>query len=244
MTAWESSNRLKPGWRDLVSLVFPKSCLGCGERIDEGWLCEECYDRIEFTSGLLCPRCGSPMQEGGTCVHCKTMKYRFDYAASVFPFDDMIRNLIHEMKYYGLSTIADCLIEKSAEFLMLYRPFDMRIDLVSPIPLHRVRRRERGYNQADRYAEGVAKAMGWRYCPDLLRRSRYTRTQTSLNREERKTNLTDAFVTNEDVFDKTILLVDDVFTSGSTASSAAGALKDAGARIVNVLTIARAGYQT
>ncbi len=169
------------------------------------------------------------------------MNYRFDFAASVFPFDKMTQKIIHEMKYHDLPTIADCLIEKSVAFLMHYRPFDMHIDYVSPIPLHSVRRRHRGYNQADRYAKGVAQTMGWKYNPDLLKRCRYTQTQTSLNRNERKTNLKDAFVTHSDVYGKTILLVDDVFTSGSTASSAAGALKDVGARIVNVLTIAKAG---
>ncbi len=240
MTALVSSIRSKPGWADLLSLIFPRTCLGCGERIVNGWLCDECYEHLETESGTLCAKCGSKLAGDGTCSHCREMRYRFDGAASVFPFDNTMRNLIHALKYDGLYSISDCLIEKSVEFLMHYRPLEMRIDVVSPIPLHRVRRRHRGYNQAERYAKAVAKAMGWQYRPKLLERSRYTMTQTSLNRSERKENLSQAFVAREDVTGKTVLLVDDVFTSGSTASSAAGVLKDAGAKIVNVLTIARA----
>jgi ComF family protein len=118
---------------------------------------------------------------------------------------------------------------------------DWPIDLVVPIPLGKKRRRERGYNQVALVAMPLAASLEWPYVPQALKRTRDTRSQVGLSYEERRENITNAFVADARlVRDRAVLLMDDVATTGATLSAAASALNAAGARKIFALTLARA----
>jgi len=187
-----------------------------------------------------CPKCGTPMQDE-ICETCMHGALNFDFSRSILQYGEVIRSLIHRMKYSGSRRSARRIGGIMREYVRdnkEYRGFD----LVTAVPLHRVRRRERGYNQSELLAREVAQELGIPYRETAGRRY-YTRSQTTLSRSQRLQNLSGAFrpLKADKFAGKRIILVDDVFTTGTTVSELAGCLKQAGAQSVAVLTACRAG---
>ena len=145
------------------------------------------------------------------------------------------------MKYDEMTKVAKFLGEQTVHYLNKLQPFD-KIDLIAPVPLHKVRKRARGFNQAELLTCEISEQMNWLHVPHLTLRNRFTETQTKLGRKDRQKNVSGAFTLNInfDIQGKNILLVDDVFTTGATVNSISSLLKDNGASKVYVLTIARA----
>ena len=227
--------------KTFIGLFLPKICLGCDKQLlrNEDFLCSNCTNSITFLENI-CPICGAPETEHG-CKVCGNHKFFFDKARSVFIFSTTIQKMIHEFKYNEMTRIAKIFGKLSQEYFEKYQPFDY-IDYIIPVPLHRVRKRSRGFNQAELLAREISKRMNWEYLPNLIKRKRFTETQTKLNREQRKENVSFAFKINPEysIKGKNILLVDDVFTTGSTTNSIAAVLKGEQVNKVYVLTIARA----
>ena len=161
----------------------------------------------------------------------------FDRAASFGSYDGALRSLIHLLKYAGMRPLAPGLSRLMDRAL----PIDDRYDLIVPVPLHWQRRWRRGFNQAELLAREVSKH---RRIPILnaLRRNKSTATQAALTSAGRRRNMAGAFQARSgvDLRQQRILLIDDVFTTGATASACALALKKAGAETVSLLTLARA----
>ncbi len=226
---------------NLLDLAIPPSCLVCGTRIDDQKeiLCSDCESRISMVSGDCCPKCGAVFS-GSECSNCARESFAFDATDSLFRYAGSIKDLIHQLKYNGYVSPAGYLALHLADYLQGNEDLH-EYDLVCPIPLHRVRKRERGYNQSELIAYAAAKLADLPYAQPL-KRSHYTRSQTMLSRENRKKNLHGAFrVTNpKAVKDKKVILVDDVFTTGSTLHEAAKELKAAGASKVAAITVAKA----
>lgn len=152
-------------------------------------------------------------------------------------FDGPLRHAIHGLKYRRLSALAEPLGDELARFWLRG---SMPVDIIVPVPLHPERQRERGYNQADLLARRVGRATGAPVQANVLRRTRVTAVQMSLNAAERKANVSGAFVADAaSARDATVLVVDDVCTTGSTLDACAIALKEAGARRTLGLTLAR-----
>jgi ComF family protein len=149
--------------------------------------------------------------------------------------------LIHALKYKDLIRIVSLFQQYLVRFVT-HNLANEQVDIVTPVPIHRVRQRSRGYNQAELISNAVADILQKPHLPHLLRRRRYTKTQTKLNREERKLNVTNAFSIKKGIGiqGKNILLVDDVFTTGSTVNSISSILKEEGCKKVFVLTISHA----
>jgi ComF family protein len=149
--------------------------------------------------------------------------------------------MIHSLKYRGVAELADPLARLLAQLLVRDFP-GRRWDLVVPVPLHRVRQRERGYNQSALIAQRLAGMLGWPFDGRLIRRTRPTRSQTHLSRAERLVNVTGAFSCADPprVRGLQVLLIDDVHTTGSTLNETAKALKEAGAAGVFALSATRA----
>lgn len=142
------------------------------------------------------------------------------------------------MKYRGNVAFGEALALQLLEFV---RSLSWNVDLVIPVPLGKKRRKERGYNQVALVAEPLAYAMDWSYAPAALWKARETRSQVGLNISQRKENVEKAYQSDRGiVMRKSILLMDDVATTGSTIVSCTDALRDAGAQDIYVLTIARA----
>lgn len=180
----------------------------------------------------FCPKCGEPaVAIEGLCGPCRKGEHTFDLARSAVLFTDTFREIIHHLKYSDRVSLGGPLGEILKDCLDR-EPFTGEI--IIPVPLHRKRERERGFNQA----ELIAARLGRPVASRLLRRRKNTPSQTGLTRNERKRNLASAFEVRGKV-EGAVIVVDDVYTTGSTMNEIARTLKLAGAERVEVLTVAR-----
>lgn len=232
-----------------ADLLFPNPCLNCGTRIGSGqrYLCQECYDNLPVVKKATCSYCGLYFENIDerisfrTCPVCSSEEYHFDRSRYVLEYDETVQALIHNFKYYNMTGVARLLSRLMISWLEEHRPFPV-IDFITPVPLHSVRKRERGYNQSELLTKPIASYFGWTYKPKLLTRVRYTKSQTQLKGKERKENVIKAFSIDKipTLKDSNILLIDDVFTTGATVNAISKELKNYQACKVYVLTAARA----
>ena len=224
-----------------IDLFFPRICFSCEIRLleEEKILCSDCEDSLQFLTGI-CEICGSP-ENPSACPVCNSNEFVFDKARSIFFFNATVQNLIHELKYNEMKRIAKYLEEYVSKYLSIFQPFE-NIDIIAPVPLHKVKKRARGFNQAEFLSKEISRHMNWVHISNLVLRNRFTDTQTKLDRKQRQENVSDAFIINTkfEIKDKNILIVDDVFTTGSTVNSICKLLKKNHADRIYVLTIARA----
>ena len=201
------------------SLLLPSSCAGCrfpltGE--ESSPLCSDCFKQLPWRSST-----------------------RFDPMISPFRYEGIAKELIAQLKYHGRLSVAPFLGQILGETVLQRLGADPA-DAVVPVPLHPVRLRERTFNQAQLLAQQLANNLHLPCRPDLLIRRKPTRPQSDLSRQERQRNVAEAFSIQPDPLIRSmrLLLVDDVFTTGATASVCAKLLKEAGAASVTVVTLA------
>jgi ComF family protein len=234
--------------KTLLDILFPPRCHFCKAFIPNACdlhLCAACLEGCSLISSPLCTVCGIPFHtEGGedhTCGGCISQPPHFTAARAATLFDGPVRELIHRFKYNGRVQHCRPLALLAARQL---GPFveEFSADLLVPVPLHVKRLRQRGFNQA--VLLGGILARQWRipFSRTNLRRIRWTEPQINLSAAERGANVRGAFSVRDPSLlrDKRIILVDDVFTTGSTVAECAGVLLKADAAAVYVLTIARA----
>jgi ComF family protein len=230
----------------LFSLFFPDDCRIC-KRALTGWtrvpVCADCLAApVPLEAEYFCASCNTPfinaypLDEQGICAACRSGLRGFDSAASFGFYEGPLRSLIHLFKYSGMKPLAKPL----AALLDRALPADERFDAVVPVPLHWRRKLDRGFNQAELLARGVAKRRNI-VLVNALRRGKATETQAGLAMAGRRLNVAGAFRIRPkaDVKAKRILLIDDVMTTGATARACASVLIRAGARSVSLLTLAR-----
>jgi len=232
----------------LLDLFLPRRCAGCRNtwlRSAEGFWCERCRAGLPWITHPLCPRCGRPYPASAPspdhpCGDCLHGAYPFDSARSATLYTGVVRDRIHQLKFGCRIEWAPALAELLAD--TWGRAPLPEVRLILPVPLHLKRLQERGFNQSGLLAKTLAKRLGLPFSHDLLRRERWTEPQTRLSRRERLTNVKGAFRVKDAmrVEGKSILIVDDVFTTGTTLSECARALKKGGAAEVHALTVARA----
>jgi competence protein ComFC len=216
--------------------VFPPDCPGC-ESVGERF-CEKCRDSVEPMHGPLCSVCGEPVREAGLCVDCLTEPPDFDALRAYTLFDGTIRNALHRLKYRNDISMGDVLAPYLVDLLSHQ---NWPVDLVTAVPLSKKRQRSRGYNQAERIARPFAVRIHKPYYANAIHRVVDTRSQIDLSLTERRENVSGAFYANSMVVGlKSVIIIDDVSTTGSTISECARALKEAGAERVYALTVARA----
>ena len=229
---------------EVLALAFPPACAACGDLLEEDApFCPPCSLATEPVPLPGCPRCGEPVEEVGPCGRCRFRPPPFRAAHAAFVHTGPLARAIHRFKYEGHSALAlplaRALAAEAAPWLETLQRRGPPPSLV-PIPLHRWRLIRRGYDQAALLTRGLARATGLFLQPGLLRRIRPTRRQVGLTEAERTENVHGAFAVNGPLPDAPVLLVDDVLTTGATARAASDALREAGARWVYVLTLARA----
>jgi len=209
---------------------FPvcERCLREPEPLDADYFCISC--RTPFVNSF-------PLDSEGRCALCRSGLRAFDAAYSFGSYGGSLRELIHLLKYQGMQPLARPL----GAYLLRSLPRDEAFDAIVPVPLHWWRRWNRGFNQSELLARALSRSTG---IPvrDALRRTRPTASQAGLSNTARRRNMVQAFRCRREIAvrGKRILLVDDVMTTGSTATACARALKGAGATRVAVLTVARA----
>lgn len=231
--------------RRLLDSVLPPLCLSCNEIVAEpGALCATCWPGFSFISAPHCTRCGVPFTEeiGGDaqCGACLRRPPRFRRARAALVYDDKSRQLVLPFKHGDRTDMA-----RTCGGWMARAGSDLlaEAELIAPVPLHWRRLFTRRYNQALLLARAAARASRGRLVPDLLQRARWTGSQAGLKADERRKNVRRAFELHPrwvtSVRDRTVLLVDDVLTTGATVEACTLALQRAGARHVDVLTLAR-----
>lgn len=229
----------------LLYVFFPKTCFACQKDLpfgDKGWLCAECFSKIGPLEAA-CKRCGAPLKNGGAhCYECKgadAKKFACSIIRSALAFSEPVRKLIHGYKYTNHKYLADYFAGFMKDAFNKEKEFK-GVNLITAIPLHKKRFRARGYNQSALLAETLAKNIGVEYSLSILIRTKNTKTQTKLSKRERAQNMVGAFdCPSGGAKGKTILLVDDVCTTGATLEAAARALKACGAKKVFALVLAR-----
>lgn len=228
----------------ILDWLYPRhiKCIFCNEELDENShndTCVDCLSKLPFIKSP-CPRCGGERNENndGVCLNCKTNNFDFSIARSVFVYTDDIVKVIHKYKYNYLK----CLSEPLSGFMSDYfATSDLSADFITAVPLHENRLKERGFNQSELLARALGTKFNIKYldlCVKIVDNSR----QASLGFAERKANVKGAYKIKGEykktIKDKTIMIVDDVYTTGATTSEIARVIKDAGARDVVVFTLA------
>lgn len=234
------------GLKNLFDFILPKRCLLCGKVISsEDSLCADCFDQIKFITAPYCRHCGRPLVghkddvQGLCCVECLGRKSPFRLCRSAIEYDDYSKKIILDFKF------ADHLENRKLLARWLYMAgrdiFDLGADLIIPVPLHFTRLIKRKYNQSAILANELALISHIDVDCRVLKKIRYTLPQVQCNGKQRVTNIKNAFDISkpEKIKGKRIILIDDVYTTGSTLKECAKVLLKAGAKSVDTLTVAR-----
>lgn len=233
----------------LIEIIYPKACVACksklkGKSAVNDLICVPCWDKIARNIPPFCYRCGRHLERRSlnkhVCPACVKKTLHFDRAFSPCVYDGVIKELIHIFKYRSKDYLGQPLSMLMIEFIKEYDVPLNFIDFIIPIPLHKTRFREREFNQAQILSSHIAREFKKDTLDGVLIRHNQTKTQTDLDHQERFMNIRGSLslTDKKEIKGKNILLVDDVLTSGATSSEAASVLKDAGAGIVFVLTLA------
>ena len=230
----------------LFNLVFPEECRICESPLRNATripVCLACLSQPKpLQAEFFCKGCrtpfvdSSPLDEASLCAVCRQSLVNFDSAYSFGSYEGHLRSLIHLFKYGKVESLSHPL----GKLLLRTLPVDHRCDVIVAMPMHWRKRWERGFNQAELLAAPIAKRYGLKLSASLSR-SRLTKSQAGLTEAERRENLKGSFEVKcpEQIANKWVLVVDDVFTTGATLRAAAEALKKAGALHVSALTLAR-----
>lgn len=232
----------------LEEIIYPCYCLICHKRIHnaktQDSLCANCIEKLSPHSAPFCVKCGRKItgffSHEHMCKSCPKTHFHFDRAWAGYAYEGTIKEMLNYFKYKHKIKLGRALARIMIDFVKEYRLPIGSCDYVIPIPLSPARLREREFNQAHILAKDIARYLKLQLLDKSLKRIRNTKSQTELDNLARWKNIQGAFkLKAPDVIkDKTILLIDDVLTTGATASEAAKTLKSAGASAVFVLTLA------
>ncbi|MBI5180418.1 MAG: ComF family protein [Nitrospirae bacterium] len=241
--------------KNLLNFLLPPTCHICKLPIkgySNPYICRICWKKIRLIDDPVCPCCGLPFKSEVAlikspdflCGECREKRRYFTKAIAVGVYEGTLSEAIHILKYQKRQAMAKYLNAMVTDVL-LQRLFDS--DIIIPVPLHKKRLSERGFNQSLLIAHHISKRFSIPLCIDGLQRIRWTRPQIELTKEERLKNVRGAFVVGAGfkpvptIKGKKIILVDDVYTTGATVNECAKVLKKGGAKDVVVFTIARVG---
>ncbi len=236
---------LRKGSASLLDLLYPSHCIHCERRLsaeEKEGLCPSCLSQIPKNIPPFCPTCGRSYRgtKGASrCGGCEGKVFPYDRLWFVAPYEGVLREALHTLKYKGRKPIAvslaQLLIDFAKETLVSFK-----YDAVLAIPLARNKERERSFNQSALFAERVSEALAVPSSSGGLVRVRETAPQTTLTKTERFANLQEAFRVKDPRYaGKNLLLIDDIVTTGATVFSASKTLRTSGAKTISVLTLAR-----
>lgn len=227
-----------------LDLLFPPVCVGCG------WpghpLCPTCAQTVQPIGDAICARCGRhQMRPVASCVGCVCGQgSALDLVRTAGVHADVLREAIRALKYDGRTDLAEPLANYLWATHMRPPWIDLHIDAVVPAPLHAQRFADRGYNQAELLARHFCGRVGLSLETGWLTRTRETQQQVHLSAAERRVNVADAFAASPAVRGRALLIIDDVFTTGSTMHACAEAAKRAGAHAVYGMALASPAFHS
>lgn len=226
----------------LLDWIYPRRCAFCDELLGrkEHGICGKCRKKIPLPiQEPRCKKCGKPLtvSEREYCHDCSKFEQMYDSGRGIFLYRDPLKQSLMRFKFDGRKEYGDFL----GELLCVYgRDFILQIqpEVILPVPIHKKKRNVRGYNQAEILAEKISRGFSIPIRTDLVLRKKFTKAQKELNRKERKKNLEQAFVVRREAGQyKRVLIVDDIYTTGSTVNAIAGKLKRQGVEQVCFLAL-------
>ncbi len=224
------------GFWTTLDWIYPPECASCDE---PGFrICKVCEDKITYLEGSFCRRCGEPIRNGlPLCEVCQINLPPYTALRSLAWYDGVIRACIQDLKYNQNQGLG---VWFAVRLSALFKAEGWHADFVVPVPLSKLRMKERGYNQAALIARSLAASLQLPYKPYGLIRPVDTRSQVGLSAEQRHQNVAGAFKAEPAVVrDKSILVIDDVMTTGATLNAVSHTLFGVGAKAVYCLTVAR-----
>ena len=234
--------RLKRFIEWLKNLMFPSGycCIVCDRELQDAgqyWMCDRCIKELPRNNGKLCIRCGEQILNTSAivCLNCKSSAPAFTQAFAPLLYKPPVSNLIRGLKYDNKRYLAEAL---GGFILTSYIENNLSCDFVVPVPLHLDRQRERGYNQSELLCGKLAEVIKLPIRTDIMERTKNTLSQADLEKQDRIKNVEEAFkvVNKKACKNAIILLVDDVYTTGSTLNACAKSLFKAGANKVYCIT--------
>ncbi|MDO5293288.1 MAG: ComF family protein [bacterium] len=231
-------------YKNIIGLIYPQRCPICEKIVlpKGAFICSECYDKLQWVNAPYCMKCGKPIASNYKeyCYDCENKNFHYEYGYGMWIYDENLRRSIVGFKYKNRREYADFYIQ---QLVLHYREKinRMQVDVIAPVPVHKKRYRQRGYNQAAILAEGLGRELGYPVEDELLVRCKYTAPQKTLNDKERFLNLEKAFKVNRkkisEYVGKKVLLVDDIYTTGSTIEACTNVLLQAGAAKVYYISL-------
>ncbi len=223
----------------VLDFIFPARCAVCDEVLPFGTrdICKACKGKIRYLGKNVCFKCGKPVKEEQEYCHdCQTKPHEFTQGRAVFPYE-YIRSSLYRFKYADRREFASFYAKTIAGQLAgqkgLWQP-----QALIPVPLHKRKQKERGYNQAQLVAEKLGKFWNLPVLEHLVLRTRYTRPMKTVGGTQRQNNLKKAFkLGTNDVKLKSIIIIDDIYTTGSTIDAVAKVCKEAGIRDIYFITV-------
>lgn len=233
------AGKLQPVFQNFLRQLYPDRCPVCDRVLFHTLICPECAKKLKYIKQPVCYTCGKPLADARReyCADCMKRKHEFCQGKAVFYYQGQMQGILYRYKYSNRRDYTEFLASEAAR---IYGGWARQcgIEAVMPIPLSKKKKRQRGYNQAELFARRFAQLAGLPFQAGQLARIRNTIPQKQLSVEERKNNLKNAFKIVKNVVNlKKVLLVDDIYTTGSTIDAAASALKQAGVQEIYFLCI-------
>ena len=227
----------------ILNMLYPPRCPFCDKVLAfREMVCESCEEQLPFLQGNLCVCCGKPIPDAEQYCHsCKQQEHTFISGRAALLYNGVLQESVARYKYAGRQEYAECygriLWEREGAWLK-----ELNADFLVPVPLHQDRYRKRGYNQAELLAKSLSAYAGIPVTGDLLLRSKKTAPQKELSRQERLENLSQAFCINERTRclcerAKCVILIDDIYTTGSTMEVCSNVLYNAGISKIYFLSL-------
>lgn len=230
---WRSAFRI---YQAALDILFPRRCPVCGEIVKPAGrlICPSCLLRLSPVRPPVCKRCGKEIPDAVMeyCRDCMVHSHSFEYGIALLHYDETSRRIMAQIKYNNKREYLDFFGKAIAD---VYKKAIRRmgVDVIVPVPIHKSRRRKRGFNQAELLARVLGEELQLAVRTDILVRDRQTRPQKELSAADRLRNLSGAFCVSQMPADvQRILLVDDIYTTGSTIEACTRSLKEAGAQKV------------
>lgn len=226
-----------------VELLFPRRCPVCGEIVKPkgNKICPDCKKTLHFVKGAVCLKCGRELvqKEAEYCLNCVKHPKSFLYGTALLTYNEVSAKSMAQIKYNNKREYLDFYSEEMV-LRMERRIAGMNADALIPVPVHPSRKRARGFNQAEELADRIGKKINIPVCSDILVRRKRTLPQKELSPAERLRNLEQAFSADKEKIlpgIQSVILVDDIYTTGSTIEACTRVLKKAGIKNIYFTTI-------
>ncbi|MCA9401713.1 MAG: ComF family protein [Candidatus Omnitrophica bacterium] len=243
-------------WQGMLNLVYPPCCLICNihhqnsllspgqdQNTINRLLCASCQKSLVMNHPRCCPKCSRHLDSAyghRLCKDCREHDIHFDFAWGAYLYQNNLKTLLHQFKYHQTTYLSQLFCAMMTRYISTYHLDIHQFDLLLPLPLSQTRQRERGYNQSALLAQGLSRIYGIPVITHCLRKVKNTLPQAQLGEKERWTNISGAFTIrhSEVLSGRSILLIDDLLTTGATVNEATITLKSAGVSKVGVFALA------